>query len=102
MKNRMLKAGMLASLVIAMAAQAVMPNVTFAQTDVRQEDRRADRQQDRQADRREDRQQDRQADRQQDRQMDRQQDRQNDRQADRQQDRRGRSPRGPRWTCSIS
>ena len=89
MKNSILKVGTIASLVMAMAAPAVMPNVVFAQVgDVRQEDRRADRQQDRQADRREDRQadrqQDRQADRQQDRQMERQQDRQMDRQADRQ------------------
>ena len=63
MKNNTLKAGMIASLVMALAAPAVMPTVVLAQTDIRQEDRRADRQQDRQADRREDRQVDRREDR---------------------------------------
>ena len=75
MTHNMLKIGVLASLILAMAAPAIMPNVVFAQADVRQEDRRADRQQDRQNDRREDRQNGRREDRQQDRQMDRQQDR---------------------------
>jgi len=90
MKNSVLKVGTIASLVMAMAIPALVPNVIFAQADVRQEDRRADRQQDRQADRREDRQADRQQDRQADRQQDRQMDRQQDRHADRRADRGGR------------
>jgi len=75
MKNSLLKVGTIASLVMAMAIPALVPNVIFAQADVRQEDRREDRQADRQ--------QDRQAVRQQDRQLDRQQDRHADRRADR-------------------
>lgn len=67
MMKTLLKAGVLASMVVAIAAPAVMPNVVFAQADVRQEDRRADRQQDRQNDRREDRQNDRREDRRADR-----------------------------------
>ena len=51
MKNSMLKAGMIASLVMAMAAPATRPTIVLAQADIRQEDRQADRQQDRQADR---------------------------------------------------
>lgn len=51
MKNSLLKIEMIASLVMAMPTPAVLPNVVFAQADVRQEDRRADRQQDRQANR---------------------------------------------------
>lgn len=43
------KAVLIAGLVMAMAAPAVLPNVVFAQADVRQDDRRADRQQERQA-----------------------------------------------------
>ncbi|MDO9118332.1 MAG: hypothetical protein Q7U39_10260 [Nitrospira sp.] len=43
MMNTLLKVGMFASLVMAIAAPAIMPNVVFAQADVRQEDRRADR-----------------------------------------------------------
>ena len=49
MKNSVLKVGMIAHLVMAMAIPAIVPNVIFAQADVRQEDRLADRQQDRQA-----------------------------------------------------
>ena len=56
MKNNLLKAGMIDSLVMAMAAPAILPNVVFAQSDIRQEDRQADRREDRQLDRRGDRQ----------------------------------------------
>lgn len=87
MKNRLLNAGMMASLVMALAAPALIPNVVLAQADIRQEDRRADRQLNRQEDRREDRQLDRRADRREDRQLDRREDRQNDRQMDRHADR---------------
>jgi len=45
MKNSMLKAVMIASLVMAVASPAVMPTMVLAQADIRQEDRRADRQQ---------------------------------------------------------
>lgn len=83
MKKNLLKSGTIASLVVAMAAPAVLPNVVFAQADIRQEDRRADRQQDRQADRQQDRQMDRQQDRHMERQADRHQDRQVDHRADR-------------------
>ena len=52
MKNNVLRIGTIASLVMALAAPAVMPNMVFAQVgDVPQEGRREDRQQDRQADR---------------------------------------------------
>ena len=52
MKNSVVKVGTIASLVMAMAIPAIVPNVVFAQVgDVRQEDRQADRQQDRQVDR---------------------------------------------------
>ena len=44
MMKTLLKAGVLATLVVAIATPAVMPNVVLAQADVRQEDRRADRQ----------------------------------------------------------
>ena len=63
MKSSMLKAGLMGSLVLALAAPALMPTIVMAQVDIHQEDRRADRQQDRQADRREDRQADRREDR---------------------------------------
>lgn len=43
MKN-LLNEGMLASLGVAMTASAMMPNGVFAQADVRQEDRCANRQ----------------------------------------------------------
>ncbi len=43
MKNGVLIVGTIASLVMAMATPAILPNVVFAQADVRQEDRRADR-----------------------------------------------------------
>ena len=66
MKNRLLNAGMMASLVMALAAPALIPNVVLAQADIRQEDRRADRQLNRQEDRREVRQLDRRADRRED------------------------------------
>ena len=62
MKNSMLKAGMIASLVMAVAAPATIPTIVLAQADIRQEDRQADRQQDRQMDRQQDRHMDRQAD----------------------------------------
>lgn len=39
MKNNLLNAGMIASLVMAEAAPAILPNVVFAQADIRQEDR---------------------------------------------------------------
>ncbi len=47
MKNSFLKAGMIASLVMAVAAQAVLPNVVLAQADIRQADRQADHRADR-------------------------------------------------------
>jgi hypothetical protein len=62
MKNILLKAGMIDSLVMAMAAPAILPNVVFAQSDIRQEDRQADRREDRQLDRRGDRQVDQRGD----------------------------------------
>jgi len=70
MKNNLLKAGMIARLVMAMAAPAILPNVVFAQSDIRQEDRQADRREDRHADRQIDRREDRQLDRRGDRQVD--------------------------------
>lgn len=85
-----IKTGLIAGLVMVTTAPVAgifIPGNAFAQADIRQEDRRADRQQDRQADRQQDRRLDRQADRQTDRQVDRQQ----DRQADRRQDRPARS-----------
>ncbi len=76
----------------AWAAGAAQPLRLAQATDIRQEDRRADRREDRQedrrADRREDRQEDRRADRREDRQEDRRADRREDRQEDRQADRR--------------
>jgi hypothetical protein len=36
MKNNLLKVGTIASLVMAMAAPAILPNVVLAQSDVRQ------------------------------------------------------------------
>ena len=42
MKNSVLKVGMIAHLVMTMAIPAIVPNVIFAQANVRQEDRRAD------------------------------------------------------------
>jgi hypothetical protein len=44
MKNSLLKAGMVAALAMVVAAPAVVPNMVFAQSDIRQEDRQADRQ----------------------------------------------------------
>ena len=35
MKNNLLKAGMIDSLVMAMVAPAILPNVVFAQSDIR-------------------------------------------------------------------
>lgn len=67
MTKNLLKVGMLASLVTAMAAPAIMPNIVFAQADIRQEGRRTDRRENRQ----------------QDCQMNRQQDRRENRRADR-------------------
>lgn len=43
MMKTLLKTGVVASLVVAIATPAAMPTVVFAQADVRQEDRRADR-----------------------------------------------------------
>ncbi|TKB62569.1 MAG: hypothetical protein E8D49_02370 [Nitrospira sp.] len=51
MQHSLLRAGTIASLIIVMAAPAVLPNVVFAQADIRQEDRRVDRQLDRREDR---------------------------------------------------
>ncbi len=78
MKTNKTTTAMISCLVMALAAPAIVPNVVFAQADVRQEDRRVDLQQDRRVDRQQDRREDRQADRQQERQLDRQQDRQMD------------------------
>lgn len=55
MMKTLLKVGMLASLVTAISAPAIMPNVVFAQADVRLKDRRKDRQQNRLEDRQADR-----------------------------------------------
>jgi hypothetical protein len=50
MKNNLINAGMLASLVIAETAPAVLPSLVFAQAIIHHEDLRADRQADRRTD----------------------------------------------------